>query len=96
MNSPVSRSAITWLLFISDIIGLLFCFNLAVMLRLGQLLNWRSPLLYGLIIVYLLGLYLADTYKLGRKVSSVWTSDRVLLGILATVGVTTSGIYFMG
>ena len=96
MNSPASRSAITWLLFISDIIGLLFCFNLAFMLRLGQLLNWRSPLLYGLIIVYLLGLYLADTYKLGRKVSSVWTSDRVLFGILATVGVTTSGIYLTG
>lgn len=96
MNSPASRSTITWLLFISDIIGLLFCFNLAFMLRLGQLLNWRSPLLYGLIIVYLLGLYLADTYKLGRKVSSLWTSDRVLFGILATVGVTTSGIYLTG
>lgn len=96
MNSLASRSIITWLLFISDIIGLLFCFNLAFMLRLGQLINWRSPLLYGLIIVYLLGLYLADTYKLGRKVSSLWTSDRVLFGILATVGVTTSGIYLTG
>lgn len=96
MNSPASRSTVTWLLFISDIIGLLFCFNLAFMLRLGQLLNWQSPLLYGLIIVYLLGLYLADTYKLGRKVSSLWTSDRVLFGILATVVVITSGIYLTG
>ena len=96
MNSPASRSTIAWLLFISDIIGLLFCFHLAFILRLRQLLNWNSPSLYGLIIVYLLGLYLADTYKLGRKVSSLWTSDRVLFGILATVGVITSGIYLTG
>ena len=96
MNSLASRSTIAWLLFISDIIGLLFCFHLAFILRLRQLLNWNSPLLYGLIIVYLLGLYLADTYKLGRKVSSLWTSDRVLFGILATVGVITSGIYLTG
>ncbi|MDJ0690939.1 MAG: sugar transferase [Xenococcaceae cyanobacterium MO_188.B32] len=96
MNNPASRSTIAWLLFISDIIGLLFCFHLAFILRLRQLLNWNSPSLYGLIIVYLLGLYLADTYKLGRKVSSLWTSDRVLFGILATVGVITSGIYLTG
>ena len=96
MNSLASRSAIAWLLFISDIIGLLVCFHLAFIIRLGQLLNWNSPLLYGLIIVYLLGLYLADTYKLGRKVSSLWTSDRVFFSILATVGVVTSGIYLTG
>lgn len=96
MNSLASRSIVTWLLFTSDIIGLLFCFNLAFMLRLGELVNWKSPLLYGLIIVYLLGLYLADTYKLGIKVSSIWTSDRVFFGILATVGVITSFIYLTG
>ena len=96
MNSPASRSTIARLLFISDIVGLLFCFNLAFLLRLGSGLNWRSPLLYGLIIVYLLGLYLADTYKLGTKVSSLWTSDRVFWGISVTVGVITSGIYLTG
>ena len=96
MNSPVSRSTITWLLFLSDIVGLLLCFHLAFILRLGKLLDWRSPLLYGLIIVYLLGLYLADTYQLGRKVSSLWICDRVFFSILATVGVITSGIYLTG
>ena len=96
MNSPASRSTIAWLLFTSDIVGLLFCFNLTFLLRFGSGLDWRSPLLYGLIIVYLLGLYLADTYKLGTKVSGLWTSDRVFFGILATVGVITSGIYLTG
>ena len=96
MNSPTSRSTIAWLIFTSDIIGLVFCLNLAFILRLGQLLNWRSPLLYGLIIVYLLGLYLADTYKLERNVSSLWISDRVFLSILTSLGAITSGIYLTG
>ena len=96
MNSPASRSTIAWLLFTSDIIGLVFCLNLAFILRLGHLLNWRSPLLYGLIIIYLLGLYLADTYKLERNVSSLWMSDRVFLSILTTLGVITSGVYLTG
>ena len=96
MNSLASRSIIIWILLTSDIIGLLVCFNLAFMLRLGELLNWKSPLLYGLIIIYLLGLYLADTYKLDRKVAEIWTSDRVFLGILAAVGIITSVIYLTG
>jgi sugar transferase (PEP-CTERM system associated) len=96
MNSPASRSTIAWLLFTSDIIGLLFCFNLAFLVRLEELIDWRSPLLYGLILVYLLGLYLADTYRLEIKLSGLWTSERVLFGILATVTVITSCIYLTG
>jgi sugar transferase (PEP-CTERM system associated) len=96
MNSPASRSTIAWLIFTSDIIGLLFCFNLAFLLRLEELIDWRSPLLYGLILVYLLGLYLADTYRLEIQVSGLWTSERVLFGILATVTVITSCIYLTG
>ena len=96
MNSPASRSTVAWLLFTSDIIGLIVCFNLAFMVRLERLIDWKSPLLYGLILVYLLGLYLADTYKLEMKVSGLWTSERVLFGILATVAVITSCIYLTG
>lgn len=96
MNSPASRSTIAWLLFTSDIIGLLFCFNLAFLVRLEKLIDWRSPILYGLILVYLLGLYLADTYRLEIKLSGLWTSERVLFGILATVTVITSCIYLTG
>lgn len=46
--------------------------------------------------MYLFGLYLADTYKLQKQVSGLWTSERVLLGILATVTAITSCIYLTG
>lgn len=95
-DRPNLHSTIIWLLVASDIIGLLLCFNLAFMLRLGELLYWRSPILYPLIAVYLLGLYLADTYKLNQKISGLLLSERVLFGILGTLTVITSGIYLTG
>jgi sugar transferase (PEP-CTERM system associated) len=96
MNNPASRSTITWLLVTADIIGLLICFNLAFLLRLDQLLDWKSPILYILILLYLLGFYLADNYKLEKQVAGLWTSERVLLSILATVAAITSCIYLSG
>jgi exopolysaccharide biosynthesis polyprenyl glycosylphosphotransferase len=96
MNNPASRSTIAWLLFASDIIGLIACFNLAFMLRLDQFLDWKSPLLYGLIVLYILGLYLADTYRPEIEISGLWTADRVLIGIFFTVAIVTSVIYLSG
>ncbi|MGL5804651.1 MAG: sugar transferase [Xenococcaceae cyanobacterium] len=96
MNNPASRSTIAWLLFASDIIGLVACFNLAFMLRLDRFLDWKSPLLYGLIAVYILGLYLADTYRPEIKISGLWIADRLLIGIFFTVAVITSCIYLSG
>jgi sugar transferase (PEP-CTERM system associated) len=96
VNSPASRSLIPWLLIVSDILGLIIGFNLAFLLRLEQSIHWRSPVLYALIAVYLFGLYLTDTYKLDRKLSGLWPSERVLFGILATVTAITSCIYLTG
>jgi exopolysaccharide biosynthesis polyprenyl glycosylphosphotransferase len=96
MNNPASRSTITWLLLVTDVIGLLICFNLAFLLRLEKVLDWKSPILYVLILLYLLGFYLADTYKLEKQVAGLWTSERVLLSILATVAAITSCIYLSG
>ena len=96
MNSPALRSVIAWLLIISDVLGLLLCFNLAFILRLKQSVDWRSPILYALVGVYLFGLYLADTYKLEKRVSGLWPSERVLFGILATVTAITCCIYLTG
>ena len=95
-DRPNLRSTVVWLLLASDIIGLFLCFNLAFLVRLGQFLNWRSPILYPLIVIYLFGLYLADTYKINKKVSRLLLSERVLFGILGTVAVITSGIYLTG
>jgi exopolysaccharide biosynthesis polyprenyl glycosylphosphotransferase len=96
MNNPASRSSVAWLLFASDIIGLIACFNLAFMLRLDRFLDWQSPLLYGLIIIYILGLYLADTYRPEIKISGLWIADRLLIGIFFTVAVITSFVYLSG
>ena len=96
MNSSSSRSTITWLVLASDICGLILGFNLAFMLRFEGSSNWRSPLAYGLILVYLLGLYLTDTYRLTERVSGFWLSERVLFGIVTTVTGITSLIYLTG
>ena len=96
MYSRTSRMIIVWLLIIGDICGLLFCFNLALTLRLSRSLNLESPVLYALVAMYLFGLYLTDTYKLNREVSGVRLSERAVLGILATVTAVTSGVYITG
>ncbi|VEP14879.1 Exopolysaccharide biosynthesis polyprenyl glycosylphosphotransferase [Hyella patelloides LEGE 07179] len=96
MNSSSSRSTVTWLVFASDICGLILGFNLAFTLRFEEIHQWRSPLAYGLIVVYLLGLYLTDTYRLTEKVSGFWLSERVLLGIIITVFGITCLIYLTG
>ena len=95
-DRPNLRSTIVWLLLASDIIGMFLCFNVAFLVRLGIFLDWRSPILYLLIIVYLFGLYLADTYKLNKQVSRLLLSERVLFGILGTLAAITSGVYLTG
>jgi sugar transferase (PEP-CTERM system associated) len=66
------------------------------MLRLAEFIDWRSPVLYALIAVYLFGLYLTDTYKLEKQVSALWLPERVIFGILATVTAITCCIYLTG
>lgn len=96
MYSHTYRVIIVWLLVIGDIIGLLACFNFALKIRLSESLNLQTPILYALIAMYLFGLYLTDTYKLNRQFSGVRLSERAVLGILAAVGVVTSGVYITG
>ncbi|MEL6496178.1 MAG: sugar transferase [Cyanobacteria bacterium J06623_7] len=96
MYSRTSRMIIVALLAIGDIIGLLLCFNLALRIRLSQSLDWSNPILYASIAMYLLGLYLTDTYKLNREVSGVRLSERAILGILASMTAVTSLVYITG
>ena len=96
MYSRTSRMIIVGLLIVGDVIGLIFCLNLALQLRVSQSLNLGNPTLYALIAIYLFGLYLTDTYKLNREVSGVRLSERAILGILATVSVITSLVYLTG
>ena len=96
ISSSSSRSTTVWLVAISDIIGLVIGFNLAFFLRFDAQVNWQSPLVYGLLLVYLFGLYLTDTYRLGTNDSAFWLPGKALIGILSTVLGMTSLIYLTG
>ena len=96
INSSSSRFTVTWLVLVSDILGLIVGFNLAFFLRLEGNFLWRSPLVYGLILVYLFGLYLTDTYRLDNRDSGFWLPERALIGIISTVVGITSLIYLTG
>lgn len=95
-KQPLSLRNVALFLLVCDIIGLLWCFHLAFWLRLEQLIDWSSPILYGLIFAYLLGLYLADTYQLGIQITGLWAPARVILSIITTSGVTAIVIYLTG
>lgn len=97
LKSPRSHQIATWLVFASDICGLVIGFNLAFLLRFGSLYDWeKSPLAYGIIFIYLAGLYLTDSYRLNSRLSHFWLSERVLFSILSTVAAITSLIYLSG
>ena len=96
IHSRASRMVIMWLLIVGDIVGLLVSIHLALKLRLAQSLDLGNPVVYTLIMVYLFGLYLTDTYKLNSQVSGVRLSERAILGILATISVVTCGVYVTG
>jgi exopolysaccharide biosynthesis polyprenyl glycosylphosphotransferase len=51
MNSPTSRSTITWLLVTIDIFGLLACFNLVFLLGIKQPLDWMLLLFFTLWVI---------------------------------------------
>jgi len=95
-KQPWSLRNVAVFLLVCDIIGLFWCFHLAFWLRLEQFIDWSSPVLYGLIVAYLLGLYLADTYRLRIEISGLWAPARVILSIIAISGVTAIVIYLTG
>ena len=92
-NSSSLSPMTTKLLLLSDLIGLILCFNFAFGLRLKTSLNWQSPLLYGLILIYLAGLYLADAYRPDLRFSGLSSLIYVPISILVTVVIVTSLFY---
>ncbi len=95
-QQPLSLRNVAVFLLVCDIIGLFWCFHLAFWLRSEQLIDWSSPVLYVLILAYLLGLYLADTYQLKIQINGLWAPARVILSIIATSGATAIVIYLTG
>ncbi|OKH22397.1 exopolysaccharide biosynthesis polyprenyl glycosylphosphotransferase [Hydrococcus rivularis NIES-593] len=99
MYNIISRKTIPWLLLGSDIVGLIVCFNVAFLLRIDRLMSWDSLLSYGIISLCLLGLYIADTYRLDRyaiHIAGRLTPARILLSLAVTFGIASSFIYVTG
>ena len=96
MSPLITRKSSPWLLLVSDFIGLIISFELAFWLRLGKPLGLSSPLLYLIITIALLGLYLADTYRLDIRIAGLWAPARVIISLLVTFGITNALIYLAG
>ena len=96
MSPTITRKSSPWLLLLSDFIGLILSFELAFWLRLGQPLGLSSPLLYLIIAIALLGLYLADTYRLDVRIAGLWAPARVIVSLVVTFGITNALIYLAG
>lgn len=91
---PISPHHVAWILLASDILGLLFCIALAFWLRFGQSINWLSPALYGLSLLFLIGLYIADVYRTETKIARLRVTARVILSNLI-VGVIIAAIIYL-
>lgn len=96
MYPLISRKTIPWFLLIGDFIGLIACFNLAFWLRLGNLKEGDSPLLFLITAIALLGLYIADTYRLDVQIAGLWAPARVIVSLFCIFGLTSAAIYLTG
>jgi exopolysaccharide biosynthesis polyprenyl glycosylphosphotransferase len=84
MNHLNYQRQIARFLLCSDILGLIICFNLAHIIRLGTPIDIESILPYTIMAVCLLSLYLADTYRPDVEIAGLWTPARALVCIFTT------------
>jgi exopolysaccharide biosynthesis polyprenyl glycosylphosphotransferase len=84
------------LLLLGDILGLFVSLAIAFWLRLGQLLNWFDPIVYGFALLLLVGCYLADTYHPDRQIAGLRTPARIIISSVVIAGVSAALIYLSG
>jgi exopolysaccharide biosynthesis polyprenyl glycosylphosphotransferase len=89
------RSIPAWLL-VADILGLVVSLAFAVWLNLGEPVDWSNPVLYEFVLLVLIGLYLADTYKPDSQIAGLRAPARILLCISAVAVASISLIYLSG
>ncbi len=89
------RSTPLWLL-AADIIGLVVSLAFAVWLNLGEPVDWSNPILFGFMLLVLIGLYLADTYKPDSQIAGLRAPARILLCIGAVAAASAGFIYLSG
>lgn len=96
MQSLISRKTIPWFLLAGDIISLLICLNLACFIRVGIFIEMGTPFLYLMIGTILLGLYIADTYRLDVQIAGLRAPARVLVSLCLIFSLIGTIIYLTG
>lgn len=95
-RESISSRYTAWLLLSSDVLGLLLCFAFAFWLRLGQPISWLNPGLYGLSLLFLIGLYIVDAYRINTQVAQLGVPARVVLSNLIVISIVAAIIYLAG
>jgi exopolysaccharide biosynthesis polyprenyl glycosylphosphotransferase len=99
IRHPISSRHLAWILLASDILGLLFSVALAFWLRLGQQINWLNPGLCGLSLLFLVGLYVADAYRIETQAAglrALRSPARVIISNLIVGVIIATFIYLAG
>lgn len=94
-NIPLLPRRIALALLLADLVGLIVCFNLANILRLGGLLGLPFDMLLPIAIL-VLTLYVFDCYSVDAQVSGMRAAPRTLLAVLAGSVLTAAAVYASG
>ena len=84
------------LLLSGDTIGIVTCFTFVFWCRWGQLAALGNPTFYGLLLLTLTGLYLADTYHPETQIAGLRAPARVILCISIVASVVAIATYLLG
>lgn len=84
------------LLFVGDILGLVFSLALALWLRLGEPLNGSALIVCGFLLLVLAGLYLANSYHPDIQIAGFLAPSRILIGNVVVGGIAAALIYPTG
>jgi exopolysaccharide biosynthesis polyprenyl glycosylphosphotransferase len=91
----VSRRQLAIALLAGDILGLGISLSLALWFRFGQL-SELHPLLYGVGLLVLTGLYLVDAYRPELQIQGVWVSLRIVISNSTIALLSAAFIYLSG
>ncbi|WP_414585498.1 hypothetical protein [Scytonema sp. PCC 10023] len=84
------------LLLVGDILGLVLSLTLVSWLRLGEKFDSFDPVVYGFILLVLIGLYLANTYHPDTQIAGLRAPSRIFISNVIVGGITAALIYLTG
>jgi exopolysaccharide biosynthesis polyprenyl glycosylphosphotransferase len=95
-QGPIAPRHLALLLLGGDTIGLALCFTFVFWCRWGRLVSLAEPTFYGLLLLTLMGLYLADTYHPETQIAGLKVPARVLLGMGIVASMAVVSAYLLG